>query len=248
MTNRIQEAFDQIEASEALKSSTLRFLQMERERRNRRVFLFGWERAVAVACAALVLCLGGGFYTVKTPVSYISIDVNPSIELSINRFDRVVDTAFYNEEGEALLTDVQVMGLRYTEAIDAIVESEALQPYLGKKASLSFTVAAGDSEKRAAILTGIEECSGARKHHGQSYEADISSIPDAHESGLSFGKYAAYLALSQYDSTVTTEDCRGMSMGEIHQQIDSHERNGGVNESNHEIVHPGFSHGHGHGN
>lgn len=244
MTNRIQSAFDRIEASEELKSSTMRFLRTEREKRRFRMARPAWGMAFAAVCAVFVLTLGiGGYgYTVRKPVSYISIDVNPSVELALNRYDRVVSASAYNAEGESILESVNVKGQLFTDAIDTIVDSPAMQPYLAGRPALTFTVAANDSGKQAALLTDIENCPGSQKHHGRSYAADISSLSEAHESGLSLGKYAAYLSLSQYDGTVTTQDCRDMSMDEIHQQINMHERDGQHNGNGHS----GFGHGYGH--
>jgi len=222
LTNKIHDAFDSVEANEELKSSTARFLREEREKRGGgRVRRPAWRTTFAAVCAmaALLVGVGGYYYTTRTPVSYVSIDVNPSVELALNRYDRVVSAAAYNEDGVIVLDGVDVKGELYTEAIDTIVESEAMRPYLTANATLTFTVAAGDSDKESAIMTGIENCDGCQEHGGQSYTADVTSIAAAHDRGLSFGKYAAYLVLSQYDNTITTEDCQSMSMAEIRERI-----------------------------
>ena len=233
MTNQIHDAFDKLEASEKLEASTMQFLQAEREKRtSRQARRPRWSATFAAACAALVLLLGlGGYYTAQTPVSYVSIDVNPSVELALNRFDRVVSATAYNGDGEIILEGINVKGKLYTDAIDAIVESSAMQPYLTNDSALTFTVAANNSSKESTLLTGVKNCSGCRGHGGQSYTADVSSITTAHDNGLSFGKYAAYLVLSQYDSSITTEDCHNMSMAEIHNQIREHENGAGHNGS-----------------
>lgn len=237
--NKIHDAFDNIEASEELKSSTMRFLHEQRERQRPRTSYFAWGKSLAAACAVFALFFGICGYTMLTPVSYISIDVNPSLELALNRYDRVISAVAYNEDGEIILDAVNVKGQFYTDAIDTIVDSQIMQSYLTKDSALTFTVAANNSEKQISILTDIENCPSCQRHHGKSYATDISSISAAHESDLSFGKYAAYLVLSQYDSSVTTEDCRGMSMDEIHQQIYQHENDG---------WHDGYGNGYGNGN
>ena len=44
---------------------------------------------LAVACG-LFLCMGiGNWYVFAAPVSYISVDINPSVELTLNRLNRV---------------------------------------------------------------------------------------------------------------------------------------------------------------
>lgn len=56
--------------------------------------------AVCHGCRLCFLMAGAGGYTVYSrPVSYISIDVNPSIELAVNRFDRVVSAKATTQTG-----------------------------------------------------------------------------------------------------------------------------------------------------
>ena len=63
-----------------------------------------------LAAAAACLCLavsGGGYHYYYAQAALISVDVNPSIELSVNRQDRVTSTAALNEDGKALLTGIR---------------------------------------------------------------------------------------------------------------------------------------------
>ncbi len=222
MKDALQRAFGQVRADEALKASAARYLAEEREGyRPRRSRL---RPALAAACAALLLCVGlGGYQLLFVPVSYVSIDVNPSVELSLNRLDRVVSATAYNEEGEALLAGLALSGRTYTQAIDALLESEAAEGYLEGPSGLTFTVASGSEEKDAALLRGIEDWDGYGAYGAQSWSTDMDCLAQAHSHGLSFGKYAAFLTLSEYDDTLTAEDCHGMSMSEICSRIQKHE-------------------------
>ena len=71
-----------------------------------------------------------GYKVLKTPVSYISIDVNPSLELELNCFARVITAQAYNEEAKSILEEISVRGEKYTEAIEIIMESEEMSGYL----------------------------------------------------------------------------------------------------------------------
>lgn len=229
MANRVYDALASVKASEELKSSTLQYLEEERERRNRRPGVFfglavSMKSFSAAVCLALLVTAGTvGYSVVRTPVSYISIDVNPSIELALNRLDRVVSAAAYNEDGEIVLDRISVKGKPYVEAIDTIVESDAMSGYLTQDAVLTFTVASQVDKKEQSLQAGVEQSHGCKGHGGQSVNVDASLVTEAHGHGVSFGKYAAYLELAQYDGNVTVEDCRSMSMSEINQQIDAHE-------------------------
>ncbi len=229
MANRVYDALASVKASEELKASTLDYLQAERERRSRRpAGIFGFSitvrRLSAAVCLALLLTAGiGGYSVIRTPVSYISIDVNPSIELELNRLDRVVSAAAYNEDGEIVLDGISVKGKTYVDAIDTIVESDAMSGYLAEDAVLTFTVASRVGAKEELLQAGVAQSHGCKGHGGQSVNVGVELVTEAHGHGVSFGKYAAYLQLAQYDGSVTVEDCRQMTMSEIHHQIDAHE-------------------------
>lgn len=246
MVNRIQDAFHTIEANEDLKTSTMQFLKSERQKRTTHTVGPALYRIVT-ACVMLFLVIGiSGYQILQTPVSYVSIDVNPSVELALNRFDRVVSSTAYNEDGEIVLSGLSVNGKKYMEAIDIIIESEAMSVYLTNEAELVFTIAANNDNKESQLRAGIANCAGCMKHGGQSLGVDIGIVAEAHENGLSMGKYSAYLQLVQYDDTITVDDCQRMTMSEIHGLINKHEQcemNPNVDENGREYDDSSETHG-----
>lgn len=233
MSNKIYDVFDNIKASPSMKETTKEFLAEKREQKVRRSFRPVYQRALAAACVLLFFTAGiFGYSWVQAPVSYVSIDVNPSVELALNRFDKVVSAAAYNEEGEEILQDLSLRGKAYTEAIDAIIESEAMGQYLTEEAELVFTVAA-DNSREAELKAGVESCSSHISHSSEHVSADIGTVSEAHQHGISLGKYNAYLQLQQYDSEVTVEECKHMSINEIHGLVHAHEEGQCQEEGDH---------------
>ncbi|MEG2212985.1 MAG: hypothetical protein RRY35_03705, partial [Clostridiales bacterium] len=57
--------------------------------------------ALAVCCL-LVCGLSGGAYAYLTPAYYVSMDVNPSVEYTLNTFDRVLSVHAVNEDGQEI--------------------------------------------------------------------------------------------------------------------------------------------------
>jgi hypothetical protein len=75
------------------------------------------------ACFALVI-LAGSFAWIWNAESHsIYIDVNPSVELVFNRFDRLIGTRSLNEGGERLLANLNLRGTPGNAAIDFIYEA-----------------------------------------------------------------------------------------------------------------------------
>ena len=192
MHDKIRAAFGDIHAEEALKDRTRAYLARQTQGRRRR--LSSRMRLVpALACCLLVLLAGwGGYHTYFTPSAIISIDVNPSLELGVNRFDKVVSVEGYNEDGAALADAIDVKYMDYTQALTHILDSDAFAPYASEDAAVSIAVFGSDEQKSSEILSQV---------------------------GLSCGKYRAYLELHELDPAVTPEDVQGMTMREIRDRI-----------------------------
>ena len=241
MKNKIRDAFGQIHATEQMKAHVYSRLlqQMERNKR-RRVPV----RSLAAAFVLLFLCLGSGFYLWEAPVSYVSMDVNPSIELTLNRFDFVTHVESKNQEGALLLSHLRLDGKSYLKAVELLMESELMQSYLSKDAALTFTVA---SPKAEEILEGLKACTASTQYHGTCVQTDMETVQAAHHCGVSIGKYQIFLSLSAYDSSLTLEDCEAMTMHQLRELLYQYEKNSGVviePEVEDQNGHHGGYHGH----
>ena len=103
MNSRIKGAFDAVHAEESLKESTLAYLERRRKGGRARQGWWAGQRLAMAACV-LLLALGvGGWWLYFIPTASISIEVNPWIELGVNRFDRVVSVEGRNDDGTALM-------------------------------------------------------------------------------------------------------------------------------------------------
>ncbi len=221
--NELQRSMSEIKASEELKADTLRFLadQSRAERARSRFYM----PACAMAVLCLFLLLGtGGYSLYGRPVSYVSIDVNPSIELGINRWGRVVSANAYNADGQQILKQVKLKNLPYAKAVRMLLEYETAENFLTENSLLVFTVISENAEAIAGKLTGL---SSPLSSSVLMYTSDRACMEEAHRHEMSFGKYRAYLELSEYDGSVTLEDCHGMTMGEIQTRIEGCRGHGG---------------------
>lgn len=62
-------------------------------------------------CASLALvllsCIGIGSYSYVKPYSYVSLDINPSIEYALNRYDKVISVSGINERGQQVVSSIE---------------------------------------------------------------------------------------------------------------------------------------------
>lgn len=214
--NAFQKSMSGIRATEDLKKYTLQYLN-EQQKKKRSVRPHHTLR-YALAAVCLFLLLGTGGYSIyREPISYISIDVNPSIELGINRFGKVVSADAYNEDGQNVLQHVSLKNISYIQAIDKLLADESDLQFLKDDSLLVFTVI---SDQPHSIMEEIRANEFAQTYKTLLYTSDAACMEEAHSHEMSFGIYRAYLELSQYDSSVTVEDCHGMTMGEIQTRIE----------------------------
>ena len=216
MHEQIKAAFDTVRAEQSLKDRTRAAVVQEMQRGSRRSRMF--FRSLAAAC--LLAFLAGGQWLYFMPTAEISIDINPSVELQVNRFDRVIDASGYNEDGERLLESVQVRFTNYQVALQRILECESVAELLAENEELSIAVVGPDNAQCARMITQIRNCT-RNQENAHCYHTDIQAVPDAHELGLSYGKYSAFLTLQALDPSVTAEEVQGMTMREIREQIES---------------------------
>lgn len=72
------------------------------------------------------------------------------------------------------------------------------------------------SEKIPSNLQSYTE----EKHNAYCYYAHSEEVENAHESGLSCGKYKVYLELKEVNPDITVDDIHHMTMREIRNMID----------------------------
>lgn len=249
LNEKLKDVFDQVQAEEDLKEKTRAFLARKtQEYKKARTVKYKYL-IPAAACLIFVLFGFGGYWLYFTPTADISVDINPSIELGINRFDKVVSVSSYNDDGQDLLDSINIKYMDYTEAVDQILASENIAALLDNDAVMTITVVGSDGEQSARLLSGVESCTEGQKNT-HCYCADSDEVSQAHQMGLSYGKYRAYLELQALDTDITPEEVQGMTMREIRDLIDSLSGDGEAETQadNNGYHKNGNGHGNGHGN
>ena len=177
-----------------------------------------WMRWIAMAACLAIGVFGHSMYAkYNTEVSYICMDVNPSIELCLNHQDKVINVNAYNEDGEEILGLIEHKNKHYMDVVNGILHHDEFQKYLTE--DLTITIVSDDEN---IIRQNLEECFDAAKCDGEIVCSDSETRETAVSNHCSVGKYVAYEELAQYDSTITLEDCKEMTMHEIYEKIDAH--------------------------
>lgn len=116
-----------------------------------------WQR-LAAACVLLVLCAGGIFsWLWFSTKAVVSIDVNPSVALSLNRFEYVIDTQAGNTDGADVLDDVSLKNLKLSTALDALMGAMSRKGYLDDQAQISVFVDGSDDDFNRELYDEITD-------------------------------------------------------------------------------------------
>lgn len=154
---------------------------------------------VLAASAAALVFLSAGAWAYASPYTYVSIDVNPSIEYTVNRFDRVIKVKAANDDGEELLNEIPLRELTnksIENAVKTTVEQLSAAGYLDGEAEDSIIIATssegtGKADKLAEQLqTSVEE---VNQENGASVAVETFSVEpervrEARELGVTPGK------------------------------------------------------------
>ncbi len=228
MNDKIHDAFDTIHASDSLKEQTKQYVSGKIYQAEKPPLLRNAQKLIPVLCCLLIVFLSfGGYHVYNTPVATISLDVNPSVELEINTFDRIIGVTAYNDDGEIVTKDLNLSNKKYEDAVQMLLDSEQMAAYLGNDALVSIAVSSGETDKTSEIeATVSSQCSSSYGNQISCHSVSTEDVALAHEAGLSFGKYRAYEELHDLDEAITVEDVEGLTMREIQDMIDSHHSEG----------------------
>lgn len=118
--------------------------------------------ALSIASTVLIVLAGGtGTWAYYSPYSYVSLDVNPSIEYTLNRFDRVIKVESVNDDGQVILDNIDSLNnLTIEAAISKTVDEIKQEGYFTDETSTSETSSDANStsvDQTDAVTTDVLE-------------------------------------------------------------------------------------------
>ncbi|MHC1684659.1 MAG: hypothetical protein AB6733_17240 [Clostridiaceae bacterium] len=249
MNTHFKSALDQVKAEEELLTKTEKFLKdqinkSESTKKNilisRREFFMSKRLAFAIGLAVILVGGGGGsaYAYYQTPQSYVSIDINPSVELGVNAFDKVVDVQAYNTDGEQVLEGLDVEGDNVTEAVNEIVAAAEENGYVLADGSTVVSVTAETDDEELATELEEEAEAGATDALEESGATAVISKDnvalarrdEARELGITPGKLNLINKLQAVDPTATVEQYKDASVKEIMKAIKEIKHNNKVSD------------------
>ncbi len=196
---------------------------------------------IAGLAAAAVLFLAVGSYETVFAYSYVTLDVNPSIEYTLNRLNRVIKVSALNEDASTIVESLN-SSVRLNTLSDAVSKTiDTLQEYeylIEDDSSVLVDVVSGSDSVTelltSSVTTSVEDYDNITVSIITSDENDRAA---ANENGISTGRYEAMKLseeketdtksteapedLQEYDSEEKIDRYRHMSVKEIVSEIEA---------------------------
>lgn len=192
------------------------------------------RRSLSLAACLAVVCLAGaGHHLYFTPASYIYLDINPSVRLDLNCFERVIDVVPLNEDAETLLADSTIGKGKVSDCMSAIVSACREQNYLNED---NTDVEVSVRTDNARLETVVEDTSSAIQQENLEvsvYQMDESENESAIEHHISAKRLRAVRAYTEQFGGTLEENLRqlqGLSSDEIYRKIREARRTASAHE------------------
>ena len=202
----------------------------EQKKEKRSASLFSKKRFIPIiagAALAFTICIGMiGLYNENFQTIYI--DVNPSIALKLNRFDRVIGVEFLNDDAKNLLSDVKLVGADATVAVQTVISACDSAGYVKEDSQIYISASAKEEQKSEKLLKKLKgSTENMRDEQNDSYSVNTYNAKkgekkEFEKESLSPAKYNIIKEIIEEEDDYRLEDLKGKSMTELHKIKNRH--------------------------
>ncbi|MEL3974143.1 anti-sigma factor domain-containing protein [Rossellomorea oryzaecorticis] len=164
-----------------------------------------WKAAASILTAAvLILTLfSGSFLQSNKAYAYVSVDINPSLELSLNKEQQVIDITPYNEDGEVLIEKLEDWKKEdVSEVAEEILRVSEKLGYLKKDQNVWITSTFTDLSENQTHSALLKELNEFVKQYNDQHSAEIimkETTEDIREEAVEKGVTAGTLLKEKKD-------------------------------------------------
>lgn len=177
---------------------------------------------IALAASFFIISLCSIFYfqifVSNTVFAYVDVDINPSVEFSIDKNAKVLDTKPLNTDAERLLKELELIDLPIKEAISQVVDTSKQLGYISTSKTNEILISASINENSTQnssdqntydnILTDIGNMKfkvGTDILNPQILEVTPDNRKLAIKNNLSMGRYILYSKIKEKNADITVE-------------------------------------------
>ena len=185
-------------------------------------------RYAALAACLFLVCLSGfGVHLYRTPASYIYLDINPSVRLDLNCFERVIAVVPLNEDAKTLLSAAEISRGDAQSCINQIVAACQEQRYLNEtNTDIELSVCTDNASVETAVETATTELQ-EQALEVTVFQMEESENTDALERHISAKRLRAVRAYTEAFGGTLDENMaalQGISSDDIYKKVHAAQR------------------------
>ena len=154
------------------------------------------------------------------------MDINPSVELGVNAFDKVISVEAYNEDGKKILEGTNLINYDIDNAVSTMVSNAISEGYINKDGSSAIEITtstnkeniANKLEKSLKDVTNETLNSNDVDANIQTENVALSRRDEARELGITPGKLNLIQKLQELDPTINIENYKDSSVKNIQEK------------------------------
>ena len=195
----------------------------EIELKPQKTYLAYKRLAGAAACFLACILLSTGVYAYYTPYSYVSVDINPSISLSLNRFERVISANPLTEDAINIVNNAKnLKNQDIDRALSKIIKSASDEGYIDQEKENQIMVVVSTKNpkqekelKDKVTSAASKELVKVSKNYGVTVEkTSVESYKTALSNKVSPGKEILGDKLRELIPEIKDEEVKNMSVKE----------------------------------
>ncbi len=155
-------------------------------------FSLGSKLVPIAAAIAVVFMLSIGTYAYYKPNNYINIDINPSVEIVTNMFNKIIDVKALNKDGERIISQLDYANTSTEECMKLILDLAVLKGYMSPSDNntIMITVTNVDNNNTENMSKSLKNAATSEM---DKIDVDTSVIVDnasmkSHDAAINKGK------------------------------------------------------------
>ncbi|AEV67730.1 anti-sigma-I factor RsgI family protein [Acetivibrio clariflavus] len=195
---------------------------------NSKKFLKFASAAASVAAVFAILFFGFRFLFLSNEYAYIDLDINPSIEITINRNENVLKAEALNNDGQILLDAVKIKNMDLKDAVSLLLNKSREIGFIDSFNNKVILAAALNSSKVSesqnkninSMISSLKQIAEKSGVESQVIQLSYKDRKEAMENGLSMGKYYIYTKAKDEGIQITVEEVKNSNISTLLSKID----------------------------
>lgn len=125
-----------------------------------------YKYIASAACLVFFTSIGGAAYAYYTPTTSVVVDINPSLELKLNRWNKIIKTIPLNETGAQLASSIDIKNKDIDTGLTIILDEAEKEHFINEdntKEEQHFSLNVTSSKDTSLALPKLQEKADSKK-------------------------------------------------------------------------------------